>query len=143
MSAAAPFTTGVVALMLQMKPTLDAETAKQILHETARADAFTGTVPNNQWGYGKIDALAALSRLADMLLRITAVQHVSADVSVSYTSVVGKNYRTEYKDDLASAGAWAPVPGYSNVPGTGTVLQAIDIGGGLLPKRFYHVVSLP
>ena len=126
-----------------MKPTLDPETAKQILHDTARADAFTGAVPNTQWGYGKIDALAALSRLADTLLRITAVQRVSADISISYTSVVGKNYRTEYKDDLASAGAWTPLPGYTNVPGTGTVLQAIDIGGGLPPKRFYRVASLP
>ncbi|MEO7319270.1 MAG: S8 family serine peptidase, partial [Chthoniobacteraceae bacterium] len=142
-SAAAPFTTGVVALMLQMKPTLDAATAKQILQATARADAFTGAVPNTQWGYGKIDVLAALSRLADTLLRITAVQRISADISVSYTSVVGKNYRVEYKDDLASAGAWTPVPGYSNVGGSGTVQQAIDIGGGLLPKRFYRVVSLP
>ena len=142
-SAANPFTTGVVALMLQMKPTLDPETAKQILHDTARADAFTGAVPNNQWGYGKIDALAALSRLADTLLRITAVQRISADVSISYTSVVGKNYRTEYKDDIASAGVWTPLPGYTNVPGTGTVLQAINIGGGLQPKRFYRVVSLP
>ena len=142
-SAAAPFTTGVVALMLQMKPTLDAATAKQILQQTARADAFTGAVPNTQWGYGKIDALAALSRLADTLLRITAVQRISADVSISYTSVVGKNYRTEYKDDIASAGVWTPLPGYTNVPGTGTVLQAINISGGLQPKRFYRVVSLP
>ena len=142
-SASAPFATGVVALMLQMKPTLDVATAKQILHETARADAFTGTVPNPQWGYGKIDALAALSRLADTLLRITATQRISNDVAISYTSVVGKNYRVEYKNDLASAAAWTPLSGYSNVPGTGSVLQAFDIGGASVPKRFYRVASLP
>ncbi len=141
-SAAAPFTTGVVALMLQMKPTLDHATAKQILQQTARADVFTGAVPNTQWGYGKIDALAALNRLADSLLRITAVQRSSADISISYTSVVGKNYRVEYKDDLASAAAWTAVPGYSNVPGTGAVLQAVDTGGGSRAQRFYRVVSL-
>ena len=142
-SASAPFATGVIALMLQMKPTLDVATAKQILHETARADAFTGTVPNTQWGYGKIDALAALNRLADTLLRITATQRISNDVSISYTSVVGKNYRVEYKDDLASAAAWTPLAGYSNVPGTGGVLQALNVGGALVPKRFYRVASLP
>ena len=142
-SASAPFATGVVALMLQMKPTLDVATAKQILHETARADAFTGAVPNTQWGYGKIDALAALSRLADTLLRITATQRISNDIAISYTSVVGKNYRVEYKDDLASAAAWTPVPGYTNVPGTNGVLQALNIGGALVPKRFYRVASLP
>ena len=142
-SASAPFATGVVALMLQMKPTLDVATAKQILHETARADAFTGAVPNMKWGYGKIDALAALSRLADTLLRITATQRISNDIAISYTSVVGKNYRVEYKDDLASAGAWLPLAGYSNVPGTGGELQALDIGAGLMAKRFYRVASLP
>ena len=141
-SASAPFATGVVALMLQMKPSLDPETAKQILHETARADAFTGAVPNPQWGYGKIDALAALSRLADTLLRITAIQRISNDISISHTSVVGKNYRVEYKDDLTGA-TWQPLAGYSNVPGTGTILQALDIGAALLPKRFYRVASLP
>ncbi|RYD74284.1 MAG: hypothetical protein EOP84_20145, partial [Verrucomicrobiaceae bacterium] len=48
-SAAAPFATGVIALMLQMNPGLDAATAKKILQETARADSFTGAVPNPQW----------------------------------------------------------------------------------------------
>ena len=141
-SAAAPFTTGVVALMLQMNPKLDSATVKQILHETARADAFTGVVPNTQWGYGKIDALAALSRVADGLMRITAIGRASNDIAISYTSVVGKNYRVEYKDDLANA-TWLPLAGYTSVPGTGSVLQATDPGAALRPKRFYHLVSLP
>lgn len=141
-SASAPFTTGVVALMLQMNPKLDVATAKQILHDTARADSFTGTVPNTQWGYGKIDALAALSRVADGLLRITAIRRVINGISISYTSVVGKNYRVEYKNDLTAA-TWLPLTGYTNVPGTGAVLQAIDGDAGLLPRRFYHLVSLP
>ena len=58
--AANPLLTGVVALMLQMDPTLDAAQIKQILQSTARADSFTGATPNNTWGYGKLDALAAL-----------------------------------------------------------------------------------
>jgi hypothetical protein len=128
--------------MLQMNPQLDPETTKQILHATARADSFTGAVPNPQWGYGKIDATAALSRVADGLLRITAIQRISTNVAVSYTSIVGKNYRVEYKDTLTAA-MWQPLAGYTNVTGTGAVLQAIDMGAALLPKRFYHLVSLP
>lgn len=60
-SAAAPITTGIIALMLEADPSLDAGQVKDILQQTARQDAFTGTVPNNAWGYGKIDALAAVA----------------------------------------------------------------------------------
>jgi minor extracellular serine protease Vpr len=59
-SAAAPITTGVIALMLQKNPQLDAPTVKRILQQSARADSFTGSVPNPTWGYGKLDASAAL-----------------------------------------------------------------------------------
>ncbi len=141
-SAAAPFTTGVIALMLQMNPKLDVATAKQILHATARADSFTGAVPNYQWGYGKINALAALSSVADGLLRITAIHRTGSSTSVSFTSVVGKNYRVEYKDTL-TATTWQPLSGYTNVTGTGAILPANDSGPVVQGRRFYHVVSLP
>jgi hypothetical protein len=62
-SAAAPTVTGIVALMLQMNPKLDAPTVKRILQQTARSDAFTGPTPNPSWGYGKVDALAALQQV--------------------------------------------------------------------------------
>jgi hypothetical protein len=60
-SAASPIVTGIIALMLQMKPDLDAFQIKQILQESARSDAFTGTTPNTYWGYGKVDAFNALT----------------------------------------------------------------------------------
>jgi hypothetical protein len=60
-SAASPIVTGVVALMLQMNPNLDATQVKEILQQSARTDQFTGTTPNTHWGYGKIDALEALN----------------------------------------------------------------------------------
>lgn len=52
---------GIIALMLEINPKLDAPTVKRILQQTARADTFTGTVPNASWGYGKVDAAAALA----------------------------------------------------------------------------------
>ena len=62
-SAAAPVTTGIVALMLQKNPGLDAAAIKTALQRSARADAFTGSVPNPRFGYGKVDALAALAAI--------------------------------------------------------------------------------
>ena len=59
-SAAAPVVTGIVALMLEVDPTLDAASVKRVLQETARTDGFTGQTPNTLWGHGKVDAFAAL-----------------------------------------------------------------------------------
>lgn len=61
-SAAAPYVAGVVALMFQKNPNLDAAQIKQILIKTAkRDDKFVGPVPNPEWGFGKIDPSAALA----------------------------------------------------------------------------------
>lgn len=61
-SGANPVLAGVIALMLQADPTLDTEEIRTILQETARADGQTGNVPNPEWGFGKLDALAAVER---------------------------------------------------------------------------------
>ena len=59
-SAAAPLSTGVIALMLEAKPSLTPNQIRTILRNTAREDSFTGATPNDTWGYGKLDALAAI-----------------------------------------------------------------------------------
>jgi minor extracellular serine protease Vpr len=65
-SMASPHVTGVVALMLQANPTLTYEDVLSILQETARTDTFTGTVPNNLFGAGKVDAHAAVKKALDV-----------------------------------------------------------------------------
>lgn len=66
-SAAAPLSTGVIALMLELKPTLTPQEIKDILSQTARQDNFTGPVPNNTWGGGKLDALAAIQAVSNLV----------------------------------------------------------------------------
>ena len=63
-SAAAPQVTGLIALMLEKNPRLDAAQVKSILQRSARQDAFTGTVPNTTWGYGKMDSYNAVAMAA-------------------------------------------------------------------------------
>jgi len=70
-SAANPLTTGVIALMLQVDPRLDAADVKDILQRTARTDRFTGKTPNSTWGYGKLDAYAALKAVQERAMRKT------------------------------------------------------------------------
>ena len=59
-SAAAPLSTGVIALMLEVNPNLTPAEVRTILQNSSRQDSDTGSVPNNNWGYGKLDALQAI-----------------------------------------------------------------------------------
>jgi minor extracellular serine protease Vpr len=61
-SMASPHVAGVIALMLQINPNLDYDDVFGIFSETARIDGFTGSVPNNRFGTGKIDAYEAVSK---------------------------------------------------------------------------------
>ncbi len=60
-SASSPFTAGVIALLLQKNPTLDAEQVRQILIKSARKGGIVGAVPNPEWGYGMLDPAAAIA----------------------------------------------------------------------------------
>jgi subtilisin family serine protease len=63
-SMAAPVITGAVALLLQRDPALTPKRAQAILAESARHDGHTGIGSwTADYGYGKLDLLAALRRL--------------------------------------------------------------------------------
>lgn len=59
-SMSSPYAAGVVAMWLEADPTLDYEDVIDIFQHTSCSDNFTGTTPNNSWGYGKIDAYHGL-----------------------------------------------------------------------------------
>ena len=61
-SMASPHVAGVIALMLQINPNLDYDDVLGIISETARTDGFTGAVPNNSFGAGKVDAYGAVKK---------------------------------------------------------------------------------
>lgn len=54
-SAATPYVAGVVALLMQKKPTLTVGEIKDALRRSATADKYTDQLPNPRWGYGKLD----------------------------------------------------------------------------------------
>ncbi|HUI06767.1 MAG TPA: S8 family serine peptidase [Verrucomicrobiae bacterium] len=137
-SAADPIVTGVVALMLQLNPRLDAPAVKSILQQSARTDSFTGPTPNPTWGYGKVDAYNALI-LAAPAPQITAVGPIGSSMGVSFTTVTGMNYRVEYTDSLSPA-TWNTLT--NNMTG-GSIQQAIDASATGLTQRFYRAVMFP
>ena len=58
-SQASPHVAGTVALMLYKNRSLTPAQALSLLTSSARTDSYTGSVPNNTWGAGKVDALGA------------------------------------------------------------------------------------
>ncbi|WP_333784203.1 S8 family serine peptidase [Thermocrinis sp.] len=52
-SMAAPVVAGLVALILESNPNLTVDEVRGILTSQALSDDFTGTLPNNVYGYGK------------------------------------------------------------------------------------------
>jgi subtilisin family serine protease len=60
-SMAAPHVTGAIALMLQRNPALTHQEIKTILLSKAFRDSFTGVMPNNDYGNGKLRILALLN----------------------------------------------------------------------------------
>lgn len=62
-SMSGPTVAGIVALMLEANPLLDAQTVKAIIIRTAREDDKTGALPatgHPRWGHGKINAFDAV-----------------------------------------------------------------------------------
>lgn len=59
-SMSSPYAAGVVATWLEANPNLDYEGIIDVFQHSSTVDSFTGEVPNNSWGYGKIDAYHGL-----------------------------------------------------------------------------------
>ncbi len=98
-SMAAPHVTGAVALMLQANATLTPEEIKSYIFNTAKTDSYTGGVPNDTWGYGKLDAYTSvLSVLPAAPSGLTAIAVSSSQIDLSWTDVSNEDgYKIERK----------------------------------------------
>lgn len=63
-SMASPVVAGIAALYLQQKTTANYQEIQLAIRCTAVADSYTGTVPNFEYGNGKVNGFAALTRSA-------------------------------------------------------------------------------
>jgi minor extracellular serine protease Vpr len=59
-SMASPVVAGSVALLLQQNSTLTVAGIKSLIASTATTDSYAGSVPNNTWGYGKLDIVRSV-----------------------------------------------------------------------------------
>jgi subtilisin family serine protease len=61
-STSSPVVAGIAALLFQRYPNANWQDIKDCILNHALVDSLvTGTLPNNYWGYGKVDAFAALT----------------------------------------------------------------------------------
>lgn len=65
-SMAGPHVTGIVALLLQLNPSLSPNQVRDIIQSTALRDSYTGPDSNFIFGYGKINALEAMKKLVKL-----------------------------------------------------------------------------
>jgi minor extracellular serine protease Vpr len=63
-SISTPHVTGIVALMLEANPSLNTEDILSIIKKSARSDEYAYDLPNNDWGWGKVNALEAVREAA-------------------------------------------------------------------------------
>jgi len=132
-SGSGPFTyrwrKGVVLLADQTNSVLN-------IPVVAESDAGTYTVEvTGACGIVSSSAILAIDENS-LRPRITALTTAGSNVAISFTSLSGRFYRVEFRDDVA-AGSWLTAVGY--VAGTGGVVQAIHLGGAGAASRFYRV----
>jgi hypothetical protein len=74
-SMASPHMNGIAALLLQVSSKLNSAQVAEIFRITAQRDSFTTSDSNNNYGYGKVDALNALK----YVLNLNAVSSIEND----------------------------------------------------------------
>ena len=116
-SMSAPMVTGLVALILKRDPGMTPSQIKTRLADFALQDPYTHTVPNYDWGYGKIRGGAA--DMTDPTVTVTAPnggESLNAGDTYNITWTASDNFSVETVDLYYSTDSGATYP---NVIATG------------------------
>jgi subtilisin family serine protease len=97
-SFSSPHVAGAFAQLLSLNPTLDAIQLRSLVTATARVDANVTPVPNNDWGYGKLDVKAA----ADLMLKAVPDLTASANnQTFHWTAIATATTYNVYRGSLS------------------------------------------
>jgi subtilisin family serine protease len=149
-SMASPMVTGAVALYLEKNPTANWREIKDAFLTTTTKDAFTTQQPNNTFGYGKLNAFAAIQTNFAYGCTDTAALNYDPNANVNDGSCIqvvsgcmdpiAVNYNPLANFDNGSCQYDTTISGIANVLDSG-------IGLGVYPNpsegNFYIVYQLP
>ncbi len=135
-SMSSPMVAGAVALMMDKDPTLSGQQIKTYLGNSAISDAFTGSVPNNLWGYGKLDIYETMQQFdpPEQALKIfpsSQTQYEFAGDTASYILTI-KNLGSQSDSyDLTVSGNTWPTSiwdntGTTEIINTGTISPDVE-----------------
>ena len=146
-SMAGPHVVGLVALLLSAHPELrgQVDTIEHIIESSAvpRTDSqscgdIPGTdVPNNTYGWGRVDALAALNLCDSNYLHIASIT-VGTNCVLSFQSALNCLYTLESRTNL-EAGSWTAVPSQVDIAGNAGLLQLSQTNRPPDTALFYRV----
>jgi subtilisin family serine protease len=146
-SMAGPHVVGLVALLISAHPELkgQVDTIEYIIENSAvpRTDpqscgGIPGTdIPNNTYGWGRVDALAALNFCDSNYLHIASIT-VGTNCILSFPSALNCLYTLESRTNLV-AGSWTAVPGQVDISGNAGLLQLSQTNQPSDTTRFYRV----
>jgi len=86
-SMSSPVVAGAIALLLEKYPTYTVDQIRSMITNNALTDNFTasnGALPNNDWGYGKLDIFAALSNQLEIETTDNSIIPQSYTLSQNY-----------------------------------------------------------
>jgi subtilisin family serine protease len=148
-SMAAPHTSGAAALLLSANPSLDTDGLLNVLTRTAVP--LSGTVPNNDSGYGRIDAYAAVLSVIQTGVLTGTVREKSGGAPIANARVIafavssGNNTNTPVRAEgyTDANGSYAiPVPfGVYTASASAFGFGSASLGPRLVVTN--SVVSLP
>jgi subtilisin family serine protease len=121
-SQAAPHVTGAVALLLEADPTLHTDQIRGNLMLSAQPYPFApaGSLPDNTWGYGKLDVLAAVTRV------MASGDTEAPDIAIG---LLRNSVLSDYLDLILLPSEFlAGVPDV-DVSGTAVTVEAVLYGG--------------
>jgi MYXO-CTERM domain-containing protein len=151
-SGASPHVTGVAALLAQTGVRGDA--AREAIRKGAATDAAMGTLPNGQYGWGRLDAAGALGvTAAGITPTLTVVARPAKPAARQHVSLVatatgGDGFEIKWDDDYD--GTWdtpydslAPRVVTALLPGTRVFKARVRNSSGRVAEALVHVTFGP
>lgn len=102
-SASSPAAAGIVALLLQANPDITPDQLREVVTTTAIEDGHTGNISangNNNWGFGKINAYAAIKKALQLPAGVYNFQGKKLDC-VLYPNPNNGQFTVDYTGDKA------------------------------------------